>query len=130
MKGMAAKPIVTVRRIEMKGNRFELALEGPKSELTFGSSWSPGIGNTYGRLKFLYGGAYSPDAPPLVLLMYVSKVLRLKAFERIEQARQQYHNLVRELGSAYDESRLEVPPGGAPTPASPVGSCADHDSCF
>ncbi len=130
MEGMPPGTIVTVRRIEMKGNRFELALEGPKSGLTFGSSWSPGIGSTYGRLKFFYGGSYSSDSAPLVLLMYVSKVLRLKALERIDQARQQYRNLVRELASAYGESPLEVPTRGAPPPTSALVSSADYLSFF
>lgn len=128
MKGMPPNTIVTIRRIEIKGNRFELALEGPKSELTFGSSWSPGIGNTYGRLKFFYGGAYAEDSAPLVLLMYVSKVLRLQAFERIEQARKQYRDLVQELASAYSESRSEVPTGGASPPASTLVSSTDYFS--
>lgn len=121
--GMPPGTIVTVRRVEMKGNRFELALEGPKSG--FGG---PGIGSTYGRLKFFYGGAYSPDAPPLVLLMYVSKVLRLKPFERIEQARQQYLDLVQELASAYSESRSEVLTGGTSPPASTLVSGIDYFS--
>src|SRR6266446_3454039 len=86
---------VTVRRIDMKDNRFELALQGPN--------------DTYGRLKFFYGGAYASDSAPLVLLIYVSKVLRLKAFEKIDQARQQYRNLAWELASTYDESRFQVP---------------------
>ncbi|HEY6945857.1 MAG TPA: hypothetical protein VI431_12010 [Candidatus Acidoferrum sp.] len=105
VREMRPGTIVTVRRIEMKGDRFELALEGPKSGVG-----GPGIGSTYGRLKFLYGGQYSSDSAPLVMLMYVSKVLRLKAFERIEEARQQYRNLVWELASAYDESRFQALP--------------------
>ncbi len=88
VEAMPPGTVVTVRRIEMKGNRFELALEGPKSGVG-----GPGIGNTYGRLKFFYGGAYLSDSAPLVLLVYVSKVLRLKDFERIERAREQYRNL-------------------------------------
>jgi len=123
VEGMPPGTIVTVRRIEMKGNHFELALEGPKSGLG-----GPGIGSTYGRLKFFYGGAYAEDSAPLVLLMYVSKVLRLQALERIEQARKQYRDLVQELASAYSESRSEVPTGGASPPASTLVSSTDYFS--
>src|SRR5882724_4203148 len=121
--GMPPGTIVTVRRVEMKGNRFELALEGPKSG--FGG---PGIGSTYGRLKFFYGGAYAEDSAPLVLLMYVSKVLRLQAFERIDQARKQYRDLAQELASADSESRPEVPTVGTSPPASTLVSGIDYFS--